>query len=199
MTKNTLRRKNNIERYKYGWIFPTQKRGSYMHARKVKRVFKKWLKENMHRFNYKPYPKNSVCKEYYFEGIAKNISLVMNYNSPEAMIFHCNPLRPNECCNHDALAYVGYEKYDNQKGYYNAYSENGEYEYFATQEELYSHVVFNWIIVYVNERFMEENALYIDESDSFIGSRTATKSNQKKIKNKFCFDLFTGELLAEGK
>ena len=113
MTKNEIRKKDNKRRYVDGWIIPMQGVDSYMSASKVKKLFRQWLKDNMHRFNYKPYAKNSVCNEYYFEGITKHVTLVIDYRLPEAMMYHGN-------CDHDVIQYVGYEKYDPKKGYYDA-------------------------------------------------------------------------------
>ena len=168
-----------------------------MNTRRVKKHFRKWLEENKHHFNHKPYPKDGVYTEFYFEGISKNISLVMNYHAPEAMIYHRNPLNPEECCNHDVVACLGDEQYDKAKGYYNGYSEDGTYRYFATQEALYADAVFKWIIAYVNEKFVEENTLYLDDCDSFIESKKLMEIRHTKRKNKECFDLFTGEQLPD--
>ncbi len=185
MTKNEIRKKDNKKRYKDGWIIPVQKAHSYMRTSRVRKLFRIWLKENLHRFNYKPYAKNSVCGEYYFEGIAKNITLVMDYAYPEAMIYHGNPLHSSGCCDHDVVEYIGYEKYDPEKGYYDADREDGIYDYFPTQKELYAHNIFENIIKYVNENFVEENALYINEAVGYSSSKIAPKADFEKLKERF--------------
>ena len=180
MTKNEMRKRDNKRRYEDGWIVPMQKTESYMRATKVKKLFREWLKENMHRFKYKPYPKNSVCNEYYFEGISKNITLVMNYRIPEAMVYHCK-----DCCDHDVIQYIGYEKHDPQKGYYDFDRLDDKYEYFPTQEALYIHDVFEYIITYVNEKFVEGNQIYINKSECYSSSTIAPKADYDKLKENF--------------
>ena len=185
MTKNEIRKKDNKERYKDGCIIPLQRKDTYMRTSRVKKLFRTWLKENLHRFNYKPYARNGMCEEYYFEGIIKSITLVMDYGYPEAMIFHENPMHSDGCCDHDVVEYIGQEKYDPEKGYYDADRVDGIYDYFPTQEALYTHNVFEKIIKYVNEKFVEENALYIDESVRSSSSKIAPKADSEKLKERF--------------
>lgn len=185
MTKNEIRKKDHKQKNEWGYIIPCRPSGSYMIESRVKKLFKKWLKKNLDRFNYKPYPKNSVCNEYYFEGIAKNITLVMDYRSPEAMIYHVNPQDPNRCCDHDVVEYIGYEKYDPQKGYYDSDRVDEKYTYFPTQEELYIHEVFEKIITYVNENFVKGNSLYIHQSSNSSSSKIAPKTEAEALKENF--------------
>ena len=189
MTKNTIRKRDNKERYKDGWLVRSSKY-SYMIESRVKKIFKKWLKENIHRFNYKPYPKNSMCEVYYFEGITKHVQLVIHYRLPEVMMYH-----HENSCNHDVIQYIGWEKYNKEKGYYDAdrvddkgehYPEGSEhFDYYLTQEELYITEVFEHIITYVNDTFVEENQVYIMESECYASSRIAPKADYEKIKENF--------------
>ncbi len=107
------------------------------------------------------------------------------YGLPEAMIYHKNPIDPKGCCNHDVLAYIGYEKYDPQKGYCDADRVDEKYDYFPTQKELYMHEVFEYIISYVNEKFVEKNALYIHESSYSSSSKIAPKADYETLKERF--------------
>ncbi len=185
MTKNKIRRKNNIERYRDGWIIPVRKGGTYMNATRLKKIFRQWLKENIHRFNHRPYAVNSVHNEYYFEGISKNVTLVMNYNLPEAMIYHKDPQHPNECCNHEVIEYIGDEQYDRQRGYYDSDRTDHNYTYYPAQKELYIHEVFEKIITHTNEKFMETNALYIYRFSHSSSSVIAPKADYEKLKENF--------------
>lgn len=180
MTKNDLRKKTNKERYKDGWIIPMQGTVSHMIATKVKKIFRQWLKDNMHRFKYKPYAVNSVCNEYHFEGISKNVTLVMDYQMPEAMVYH-----GKDCCNHDVIQYIGDEKYDPQMGYYDFDRLDDKYEYFPTQEALYVNDVFEYIITYVDEKFVEGNQIYINKSECYSSSTIAPKADYDKLKENF--------------
>ena len=190
MTKNEIRKRDNKRRYEDGWIVPVQKTESYMSATKVKKIFRKWLKENMHCFKYTPYPKNSVCNEYHFRGISKRITLVMDYRIPEAMVYHCK-----NCCDHDVIQYIGYEKYDSKRGYYDSdrvdddcelYPDGHDiFEYYPTQRELYITEVFEHIITYVNEKFVEGNQIYINKSECYSSSTIAPKADYDKLKENF--------------
>lgn len=209
MTKRNLRKNSNKERYKNGYITAVQKGGTYMSSTKVKKLFRLWLKENLHRFNYKPYAKNSVGSEYYFEGIAKNITLVMDYSSPEAMMSHDNPIKLTHCWDYDVVEYIGDERLDKEKGYYDADRVDGIYDYFPTQKDLYIHNVFEKIIDYVNSKFVKENALYLLQLGFSSSSKIAPKKDYEKSKESFttsgattsreekmyCFNLFTGKQL----
>ena len=67
MTKNDMRKKDNKRRYVDEWMEHSKSGVSHMRDTKVKKLFRQWLKDNMHRFKYKPYAKNSVCRGYHFE------------------------------------------------------------------------------------------------------------------------------------
>jgi len=190
MTKNDLRKKDYKQKNEWGYIIPVRPAGSYMRTSKVKKIFRKWLKNNIDRFNYKPYAVNSMCDRYYFEGITKHVTLVLDYRLPEAMLYH-----HKECCNHDVIQYIGYEKYDPKKGYYDAdrVDDTGEpypdgheiFKYYLTQEELYVNEVFEPIIKFVNEKFVEENQVYVSQSDCSVSSIIAPKADYEKLKENF--------------
>ena len=180
MTKNDIRKKYHKKKNEWGYIIPVQKDDSYMIESKIRKLFRKWLKENIDRFNYKPYVVNSMCERYYFEGITKHVTLVIDYRFPEAMIYH-----HKECCTHDVIQYIGYEKYDPQKGYYDFDRTDEKYEYFPTQEALYIHDVFEYIIEYVNGKFTEENQVYVSKSDCYASSTIAPKADYDKLKENF--------------
>ena len=200
MTKNDIRkkyiRKNNDMRS----IISVRPTGSHMIESRVRKLFKKWLKKNSHRFNYRPYAVNSMGRLYHFEGISKHVTLVMNYRLPEAMLFH-----HKTCCNHDVIQYIGYEKYDPKQGYYdsdrvdddcNPYPDGHEiFKYYLTQEELYVNEVFEPIIDFVNKKFLKENQIYINQSDCSSSSAIAPKADYDKLKKNFnaggfCLSLF---------
>ncbi len=130
----------------------------------VEVVFCEWLKENIDRFNFKPilqYVKDGTGV-YSFEGIVDNISLVVAFYSPESMVFFDNLSvfceDPDDTYfDHHVVDYIGEEQYHPTKGYYDA--ENGVYDYFPTQKELYINNIFEPIIEYCNIIFVPENSL----------------------------------------
>ncbi len=180
MTKNEIRKKYHKKQNEWGYIIPVRKVDSYMIESRIRKIFRKWLKDNSHRFNHKPYAVNSMCKQYHFEGITKHVTLVMDYRLPEAMIYH-----HKECCNHDVIQYIGYEKYDPQKGYYDSDRVDEVYDYYPTQKELYINEVFEYIIKFVNEKFVEENQVYVSKSDCYASSTIAPKADYDKLKENF--------------
>jgi len=190
MTKNELRKKYIRKNNDIRSCIAVRPAGSYMIESRVRKLFKKWLKENLHRFNYKPYAVNSMCEQYHFEGITKHVTLVMDFRLPEAMMYH-----HESACTHDVIQYIGEEKYDPQKGYYDAdrvddncipYPDGHEiFKYYSTQEELYIHDVFEYIIAYVNEKFVKENQIYINRSESYESSTIAPKADYEKLKENF--------------
>ena len=131
-----------------------------------------------------------MCNVYYFKGITEHVQLRMDYISHEAMIYH-----HKGSCNHDVIQYIGWGKHDKEKGYYNAdraddsgelYLEGSEhFDYYPTQEELYITEVFEHIITYVNENFVEENQVYILESECYSSSQIAPKTDYEKLKKHF--------------
>ena len=94
MTKNKLRRKNNMKHTQRDLIVRSLQHSSYMSHRKVRKLFRQWLKANMHRFKYQPYSINRQHTMFRFQGIDKHIILVMDYRRPEAMIFYQSPDDP---------------------------------------------------------------------------------------------------------
>ncbi len=134
----------------------------------AKAIFDEWLDENIHRFHYKPIVKEirNGYAVYSFEGIINNISLVVDFWRPEAMIWFAN--LPEFCedvndmnFDHVAIEYIGEEKYHPLKGYYDADRIDHIYDYFSTQKELYINNVFEHIIEYINKMFVSENSLYL--------------------------------------
>ena len=210
MTKQQLKRK--YYRQNFDGYFYSGSRGGceyYYSKRQTKKLFRKWLAENIHRFHYRPYSKNKQYTEFYFEGIARNITLAMQYSSPEAMLFYDDLLDDTYCCDHSVIAYVGCASYDREKGYFDSDRiDEKYYTFFPTKEEMIIHEVFEPIITFVNEKFVEGNILSIYEGgwgESLILSQE--KFQQKKaafLKRKeqyedevrwYAFDIFSGEIL----
>jgi hypothetical protein len=163
---------------------------------RIRKIFRRWLKNNIDRFNYKPYAVNSMCDKYYFEGITKHVTLVLDYRLPEAMLYH-----HKECCNHDVIQYIGYEKYDPKKGYYDAdrvddtgepYPEGHEiFKYYPTQEELYISEVFEPIIDFVNHKLVRENQIYVLKGYCSCSSKIALIADYEETKKRFGGSGFT--------
>jgi hypothetical protein len=215
MTKQQLKRKYYSKNFDCCWYTGSNgKCEHYLKERRIKKLFKKWLKENIHRFTYKPYSKNKQYKEFYFEGIAKNITLVMNHSNAEAMLFYENPIDDMYCCDHSVIAYIGCADHDPENGYYDSDRVDEVYTYYSTKEEVVIKESFEHIIPFVNEKFVKENILSIWEG-SWIVSSIMPKTKYEKERDEilliesdkrhktdrrdktewFTFDIFSGELL----
>jgi hypothetical protein len=70
------------------------------------------------------------------------------------------------------VAYVGDERHDPERGYYDADRIDGNYTYYPTREELYIHEVFERIIDYTREKFVKGNALYFHYLGDYSTSST---------------------------
>ena len=206
MTKNRLRRKNNIKYAQRNLTVRSLQRSSYMSHRKVRRLFRQWLKVNMHRFKYRPYSINRRHTMFRFQGIEKHIMLVMDYRRPEAMIFYQSPDDPKYNIDQTIIEYIGDERYSPLKGYYDADRTDGVYDYFPTQEILYIHNIFEKIIEFVNEKFVSENVLYVYEGNWTEAYIVTAKELEMKLQKMalsidnpklYLLDLFTGEKYPE--
>ena len=207
MTKHKLRQKYNAKRETEDLIVRTIKRSSYMYHTKVRRVFRQWLKKNIHRFDFQPYSVNKQHTIFRFKGIITHIELVMDYQRPEAMIFYLNPDNPKRNIDHTVIEYIGLERYDTQKGYYDADRVDHIYEYFPTQEMLYIHNVFERIIAFVNEKFVAGSFLYVYDGDWTEANVVTPKEFERLLQkisltednpNWYVMDLFTGEKYTTG-
>ena len=162
----------------------------------IETLLHSWLLENTHRFTHKP--KRIDKRSFSFEGIIENITLVFDYNLPEAML--CYSDENGELFDMQTIAYIGHECYDSQNGYYDADRVDGIYDYFPTQKELYIHNVFEYIIKYCNESFIEENTLYMYRYKGIDAGVIGNKKEEIKIqKLKEKYTLTTDEASFECK
>jgi len=145
-------------------------------------IFRKWLYENIDRFNNKPFPNSKGG--FYFKGITKAISLHIDFLQPEAELSF-NDINTNENYDYNAIEYIGREKYNPAKGFYDADRIDKLYTYYNTYQELITTEVFEPIIEYCNEYFKEDNSLYLinydGSTEGFIAPSDET--NIVKIKN----------------
>ena len=210
MTKQQLKRKYYRQNFDGYFYFGSRGGCEYYYSpRQTKKLFRKWLADNMHRFHFKPYSKNRQHNEFYFEGIAKNIKLVMQYHSPEAMLYYANPLDDTYCCDHSVIAYVGCACYDKSRGYFDSDRiDEKHYTFFPTKEEMIIHEVFEPIIPFVNEKFVEGNVLSVYEGgwgESLIVSKERFQQQKAALLKRkeqyedevrlYAFDIFSGEVL----
>jgi hypothetical protein len=147
---------------------------------KSESIFRKWLYENINRFNNKPIPNGEGG--FYFEGITKAINLIINYRIQEAMLsFEDRDTKENY--DYHSIQYIGNEKYDPLKGFYDADRIDLIYTYYNTYEALIITEVFEPIIEYCNNNFQESNSLYLinydGSTEGFIAPSDETISTSK--------------------
>jgi hypothetical protein len=141
-------------------------------------IFRKWLKENIVKFNYKPIP--NTKGGFYFDGITKAISLNLEFYQPEAMVYF-NNIATNETFEYFSIQYIGSLKYDSNKGFYYWDRVDKIYTYYPTYKKLIITEVFEEILNYCNKMFKDENSLYLIKyplsNDGFIAL-----SDERKVK-----------------
>jgi len=145
-------------------------------------IFRKWLYKNINRFNNKPIPDGKGG--FYFNGVTKSISLIIDFRQPEAMLSF-DEIDTEINYDYHSIQYIGDKKYNSIKGFYDADRTDMIYTYYKTYEELIITEVFEEIIEYCNKNFKEDNALYLIDYDGstegFIASNDET--NIKKLKD----------------
>ncbi len=177
----------------------TNEKLSWSHN-KIERLFRIWLKENIRRFNYEPYRKNRQHKEYYFRGINKSITLLMEFRDAESMLVYKNPK-----CKDDS----DHISFDYTYGNFARTIENTFYDkslisgriYFNSIKELYIDI-FESIITGVNKLFVKENELSFSYYNDYNSSNSAdirkigwaTESNNVTKGIVDIYPLFEGEL-----
>ena len=115
-------------------------------------IFRKWLSENINRFNHKPILTSNG--EFYFNGITKAISLNIDFRNPEAMLRFDN-IATEENYDYYSIHYIGNKKYNPSKGFYDSDRTDKIYTYYSTYSELIITEVFEPIIEYCNNNFKE--------------------------------------------
>ena len=152
---------------------------------KAESIFRKWLFQNINRFNNKPI--SNTKGGFYFEGITKAINLEIDFTQPEAMLSF-NNISTNELYDYFTIEYIGDEKYYPLKGFYDADRVDKIYTYYNTYSELIISEVFEPIIKYCNENFKQNRALYLinydGSTEGFISSLDETnisKINKLKL------------------
>ncbi|MCK5293878.1 MAG: hypothetical protein KAJ49_04450 [Arcobacteraceae bacterium] len=158
-------------------------------------VFDKWFRENQDRFNLKPIitirDKDSFTIE--FEGLIKNIHIYVNAMPEAIMIFEYD----NDDIDQQPLEYIGDEKYNPKKGYYDADRVDDLFTYFKTREELYINEVFEAMLKYCNEKLVPENCLYIHLHRGMTSGKVRNKDEYDKLNKdaKYILDNKEGEAL----
>ena len=150
-------------------------------------IFRKWLYENIDRLHHKPVPNGKGG--FYFKGITRAINLIIDYRLPE-VILSFDDISTDENYDYHTIEYIGCEKYDPVKGFYDKDRRNKIFTYFKTYSELIITEVFEPIIEYCNENFQENKSLYLIDyngsNEGFIASSDETnivKLNKLKLKN----------------
>ncbi len=129
---------------------------------KSESIFKEWLYENINRFNNKPIPDGKG--RFYFDGITKAISLNIDFCQPEAMLSF-DDIDTDKNYDHYSIQYIGDEKYNPAKGFYDGDRVDEIYTYYNTYKELVIAEVFEPIIEYCNDNFKEGKSLYLLDYD----------------------------------
>lgn len=157
-----------------------------------KSIFEQWLSENIHRFNNKPIPNKKGG--FYFEGITKAISLIMDFYQPEAMLNY-NDIDTGENYDFGYIQYIGELKFDPIKGFYDADRTDKIYTYYNTYKELIITEVFEEILKYCNKNFKGDKSAYLinygGSTEGFIASTNETNITKlaklKTNKDAYCF------------
>ena len=140
-----------------------------------KSIFKQWLSENIHRFNNKPI--HNKKGEFYFEGITKAISLIMDFDRLEAMLNYTD-IDTGENYDFGYMQYIGELEFDPIKGFYDADRTDKVYIYYNTFKELIITEVFEEILKYCNKNFKKDNSVYLinygGSTEGFIASTDET-------------------------
>jgi len=143
-------------------------------------IFRKWLQENIHHFNYKPVL--NAKEEFTFDGVTEAVSLSINFSRPEAELSF-NDINSNENYDYYTIQYIGNEQYNEAKGFYDADRVDSVYTYYDTYEELVITEVFEPIIEYCNNNFKDSNSLYLinygGSTEGFIAPTDETKTIPK--------------------
>ena len=194
MRKQRLRKQKNIQRYQYSNDVMQENTNTLL----TEKVFYKWMEDNIDSFPYKPRllsRKNSRLI-YTFDGICKKITLIVELSTPEAMIGYSESDAEDELWSmHKVLEYIGWEKYDSEKGYYDADREDGNYTYFPTKAELYINEVFNTIPKYCQEYFKPGMSIYTSKRlSSFSANIAPATLDPEATKGWWGVNLFFGEI-----
>jgi len=162
----------------------------YRFFHKSETIFRKWLYENINRFNNKPTPNGRGG--YYFKGITKAITLHIDFRLPDAYLSFSDINENDEDNLYDfySIQWIGNQKYHSTKGFYDADRVDKVYTYHNSYAALIINEVYEPIIEYCNANFTKENALYLinyhGSTEGFIESNVETdliKINKVKLKN----------------
>ncbi len=176
-------------------------------------IFNEWLDNNIHRFKHKPILKKIIngYSTYLFKGIIDRIELSIDFSRPESMLnFYSLPEYTESVddifFDQYVIEYIGDEKHDLLKGYYDTDKIDNIYDYFPTQKELYVNNVFEPIVEYCNKMLISANSLYLfnysGSTEGFIAPKDTSKQSwvtqrtyrfniSKNNKNLKCVSVFT--------
>ncbi len=199
MRKQQLRKQKNIQRYQCKNKEMLENTNTLL----TEKVFYNWMEDNMDSFLYKPcflFKKDSRVT-YTFEGICKKITLEVELSIPEAMICYSESDAVDELWSmHKVLEYIGWEKYDPEKGYYDADREDGNYTYFPTKAELYINEVFETILKYCQEYFKPNMNIYTSKRlNSFTATIASKTLNAEERREWWGGTLFFGDIQGDDK
>jgi len=129
-----------------------------------KKIFYKWLEENIDRFHHKPI--KNADGSFYFVGITKAIRLFVDFAQPEAMLLF-DDMQTKENYEIYTINYIGKYRYNAKYGHYDADRIDKIYTYYSSYEELIVTEVFEPIIEYCNKHFQKNNALYLVKAPNY--------------------------------
>jgi hypothetical protein len=147
--------------------------------------FDKWLAKNLYRFKYKPIKIGFA--RYRFEGINDSIVLQITPHTRElTMLFH-SPNKKGTISYEDDfdmrdISWFEKIKYIKHKGYIDkGWSNQYQTKYYNSYKELLHTELFEPLIEYCNNYFIEENHYYIMECKSGITMGLIGNTNDGKI------------------
>jgi len=124
----------------------------------TKLIFRQWLHENIHRFNNKPI--SNKKGGFYFDGITKAISLIIDFYQLEASLSF-NDIHTGENYDYAYIQYIGKLKLDPIKGFYDADRTDKIFTYYNTFKELITTEVFEELLKYCNKNFTGDKSAYL--------------------------------------
>ena len=143
-------------------------------------LFKVWLENNSKRFKYKPI---EISKDkYIFAGINPNISLKI-INSLKMMVVNYHFNYEEDEYDHIDIGWIETLAYEENKGFTDlGWEEPYNNRYYPSYEELVYENIFDALVEFCNEKFIEENSYSLIISDGFTMACICNNSQFEKLR-----------------
>lgn len=140
--------------------------------------FDKWLKKNINQFKYKPI--KIAFGRYIFEGIIENITLFIDNDNCEIDIYFDND--DGENYDHLDIGYIQRARHIKTKGYTDLdWIDEYKNRFYPTYKEILIKNLFEPLIQYCDDYFIEKNHLYLADMSSVTFAMIGNSSEGKDI------------------